>query len=127
MQGQADHIANLSLLYKSQKNGLDFQLSCVYTGKYISLVSGYAGLDYWSMPNTTMDFSFEKKLNKKIKLSVYGKARNLLNSASISRIMKHNDYLTGNFALPEQDSNNSIVVQKEKYKQTYLIGLRYSF
>jgi hypothetical protein len=79
------------------------------------------------MPNTTLDFSFEKKLNKKIKLSLYGKARNLLNSASISRIMKQNDYLTGNFALPEQDSNNSIVVQKEKYKQTYLIGLRYSF
>jgi hypothetical protein len=127
MQGQADQIANVSLLYKNQKIGLDFQLSMVYTGQYISLVSGWEGLDYWSMPNTTLDFSFEKKLSKKINLSIFGKARNLLNSPAITRILKPNDYYSGNYKLPEQDSPNSIVVQKEQYGQNFLLGFRYSF
>jgi hypothetical protein len=128
MQGQADHIANLSLLYKNQKIDFDAQLSLVYTGKYISQVSGWDGLDYWSMPNTSLDLSFEKKLSKKINLSIFGKARNLLNSAAITRILKPNDYyLPSSIQLPEQDSPNSIIVQKEKYGQNYLIGFRYSF
>jgi hypothetical protein len=126
MQGQADNIANLSLLYKNQKIGLDFQLSMVYTGQYISQVSAYDGLDYWSMPNTTLDFSFEKKLSKKINLSIFGKARNLLNSAAIQRILKPNDYFSGNLKLPQQDSPNSVLVQKELYGQNFLLGFRYS-
>jgi hypothetical protein len=126
MQGQADNIANLSLLYKNQKIGLDFQLSMVYTGKYISEVSAWDGLDYWSMPNTTLDFSFEKKLSKKINLSIFGKARNLLNATAITRILKHNDYFSGNLKLPQQDSPNSILVLKELYGQNFLLGFRYS-
>ena len=127
MQGQADNIANLSLLYKNHKIGLDAQFSMVYTGQYISQVSAYDGLDFWSMPITTIDFSFEQKLSKKLNLSVFGKARNLLNAAAVQRILMHNDYLTGNLQLPEQDSPNSIVVQKEKYGQNFLLGFRYSF
>jgi hypothetical protein len=128
MQGQADHIANLSLLYKNQKIGLDAQFSLVYTGQYISQVSGWDGLDFWSMPNTTIDFSFEQKLSKKINLSIFGKARNLLNSAAITRILKLNDYyMPSNIQLPQQDSPNSIVVQKEQYGQNFLLGFRYSF
>ena len=127
MQGQADHIANLSLLYKNQKIGLDCQFSLVYTGQYISQVSAWDGLDFWSMPNTTIDFSFEQKLSKKINLSIFGKARNLLNSAAITRILKPNDYyLPSNIQLPQQDSPNSIVVQKEMYGQNFLLGFRYS-
>jgi len=104
-------------------------VSMVYTGKYISLVSGWEGLDYWSMPNTTFDFSFEQKLSKKIHLSIFGKARNLLNSAAITRILKPNDFYNsnGNIQLPEQDSPNSIVVQKEQYGRNFLLGFRYSF
>ena len=128
MQGQADHIANLSLLYKDQKIGLDCQFSLVYTGQYISQVSGWDGLDYWSMPITTIDFSFEQRLSKKINLSIFGKARNLLNSAAITRILKPNDYYApSNIQLPQQDSPNSIVVEKEQYGQNFLLGFRYSF
>jgi len=127
MQGQADNIGNLSLLYKNQKIGLDFQLSMVYTGQYISQVSVWDGLDYWSMPTTSLDFSFEKKVNKKRNLSIFGKARNLLNSAAITRILKPNGYyLPGNLQLPEQDSPNSIIVQKEQYGQNFILGFRYS-
>jgi Outer membrane receptor proteins, mostly Fe transport len=127
MQGQADHIANLSLLYKNQKIGLDMQLSGVYTGKYISQVSAYYGLDYWSMPVTTLDFSFEWKLTNKLNLSVFGKARNLLNTTPVIRILQNNPYLTGTFALPNQDSSGSIVVRKGENRQNYLLGIRYSF
>ena len=127
MQGQADHIGNLAVLYKNQKIGLDLQLSAVYTGKYITQVSSYYNLDYWSMPTTTLDFSFEKKMSKKIKLSLFGKARNLVNSPATVKIMQTNAYYTGAFKLPEQDSPNNIMVQKENYKQNYLLGLRYTF
>ena len=108
MQGQADHIANLSLLYKNHKTGLDCQLSMVYTGQYISQISPWYGLDYWSMPGTTLDFSFEQKLSKKINLSIFGKARNLLNAPAVERIL----YPSTGINLPQQDSPNSIIVQK---------------
>ena len=104
MQGQADHIANLSLLYK------------------ISQISPWYGLDYWSMPGTTLDFSFEQKLSKKINLSIFGKARNLLNAPAVERIL----YPSTGINLPQQDSPNSIIVQKELYGQNFLLGFRYT-
>ena len=122
MQGQADHIANLSLLYKNHKTGLDCQLSLVYTGQYISQISPWYGLDYWSMPGTTLDFSFEQKLSKKINLSIFGKARNLLNAPAVERIL----YPSTGINLPQQDSPNSIIVQKELYGQNFLLGFRYT-
>ncbi|HXC06043.1 MAG TPA: TonB-dependent receptor, partial [Bacteroidia bacterium] len=70
LQGQADHIANLSLLYKEPRVGVESQVSVVYTGKLISQVSPDYGLDYWQMPMIRLDFSFEKKLSKKINLSL---------------------------------------------------------
>ena len=127
LQGQADHIGNLSLMYKNQKIGLDMQFSGVYTGHLISQVSPYLGLDYWEYPMTTLDFSFEQRISKKIKLSVYGKAKNLLNAKAITRIRKENTYFSGTFKLPEQDDPHTIVVQKEEYKPSYLLGIRYSF
>ncbi|MBB3188240.1 TonB-dependent receptor [Microbacter margulisiae] len=127
MQGQAENIANLSFLYKNLRWGLKMQLAFVYTGKYISQVSGYYGLDYWSMPYTTMDFSFDQRLTKEGKLHIFGKARNILNAAAITRIFRPNSYLTGTYQLPDQNSPNSVVVQKEIYKPSYLIGVRYSF
>lgn len=127
MQGQADNLANLSLLYKDSKIGLDLQLSMVYTGKFISQVSAWDGLDYWSMPNTSLDFSFQKRVSKKINLSVFAKAKNLLNAAAITRVMKSNPYYSGTYALPDQDSKNSIIVQRETYGQSFLIGIKYKF
>ncbi len=127
MQGQADNIANVSLIYKNPLIGFDLQLAAVYTGKHISQISPYYGLDYWSMPVTTLDLSFEKRLSKKVNLSIYGKANNLLNTSVTTRLMQHNSFRNGIKALPEQDSNNSILVQKENYRQNYLLGLRYTF
>ncbi len=133
MQGQADHIANLTLFYKSPKLGLQAQISAVYTGKLISAISLYYGLDLWQMPTTRIDFSFEQRLSKKYKIALYGKVSNLLNTATIIRMFPPNPYdnKPGTAAwLPGQDGNgyiNSIVVQKDVYGQGFLLGIRYKF
>lgn len=138
LQGQADNIANLSLIYKNDKIGLDMRASVVYTGKLISQVSPDYNLDYWQMPMTRLDFSFEKKLCKKINLSIFGKVNNILNTALIIRIEQPNP--SANYApygsglpnanwlyLPQQTDANSILVEKEQYGQSYLLGIRYKF
>ncbi len=129
LQGQADNIGNLSLIYKNGKAGMDLLVSAVYTGKLISLVSAAYGLDYYQMPMTRLDFSGEKILsdkNKKFKLSLFVKINNILNTKSVVRILQPNLTLpNGELYLPIQDSHNSIVVQRQQYGQGYLIGIRY--
>lgn len=137
LQGQADNIANVSLLYKSEKIGLVMQLSGVYTGKEISAVNTWYEMDQWQMPMTTLAFSFEQQLSKKIKLSLYGKVGNILNTPLIVRMFPPNPFVNDPYGaaqqnwLPNQDNNNgtlsSIVMEKEYYGQSYLMGLRYKF
>ncbi len=133
IQGQVDNIANLSFIYKNPNIGFEAQLSLVYTGKSVYLIAQYYGLDEWQMPMTTMGFSFQKRLSKKINLSLYGKVNNILNTPLVIRMFPPSNYanIPGTSAwLPNQDNNtslNSIVVQKEYYGQTYLMGLRYKF
>jgi hypothetical protein len=133
MQGQADHIANLSVIYSAPKIGLKVSLSAVYTGKLIADISAWYGLDFWQMPMTTIDFSFQKRLSKKYKITLYGKVSNLLNTPFILRMFPPNPYLNQPNTtawVPGQDGNgyiNSIVVQKDVYGQSFLLGLRYKF
>jgi len=123
LQGQADHIANISLLYKNFRNGLDMQLAYVYTGERIIQLSPYYGLDYYQTPFTQLDFSIEKKfLNR---FSVYGKVNNLTNSPLKVKIKQQNTFLSGNNRLPIQDNTSYITVQKDYYKPSFLFGLRY--
>ncbi|MEI8136374.1 MAG: TonB-dependent receptor [Bacteroidota bacterium] len=131
LQGQADHIANLSFVYKNPKIGLDALISAVYTGKLITLVSSAYGLDYYQMPMTRLDFSCEKMLsnrNRNFKFYLFAKVNNILNTKSVVRIMQPNLTLPdGSLYLPIQDSRNSIVVQRQQYGQGYLFGIRYKF
>ena len=137
LQGQADNIANLSLLYRSEKLGLEAQISAVYTGKEISAVSIWYKMDLWQMPMTTLAFSFEKRLSKKIKLSLYGKINNILNTPLLIEMFPpnqfKNDPVGGGLEswLPNQTASNgylsSIIMEKELYGQSYLMGLRYKF
>ncbi|MBV9988318.1 MAG: TonB-dependent receptor [Chitinophagaceae bacterium] len=129
LQGQSNHIGNLSLIYKNAKNGLDMQLAFVYTGERVSLVSPYYGLDYWQAPTSQLDFSFEKRVAKKF--SVYGKANNLTNSPlQLELHRSYNDYLASSgsraLALPT-DPDKKIIVQKDYFKINLLIGARYKF
>lgn len=137
LQGQANDIANLSLIYRAPKIGLEAEVSGVYTGKEISAVSIWYGFDQWQMPMTTLSFSFEKRLSKKINLSLYGKINNILNTPLLIEMFPLNAYLNSTKGvnqqtwLPNQTNSegyiNSILVEKELYGQSYLMGLRYRF
>jgi len=122
LQGQSDHIANLSFIYKAPKIGADAQLSWVYTGQRINIVSPYLGLDYWQHGTSQLDFSAEKAIGKS-KFALFTKITNLLNNPIIVEVLKENT-LSG---LPEQTSNDRIVVQKDIIQQSYLIGIRYKY
>lgn len=119
LQGQSDHIANISLIYKNAKLDFDAQLSWVYTGKRINIVSPYKDLDYWQRGTSQLDFSAEKRLLKNF--SVFVKMTNLLNNPIIVEIL-HPNTLGG---LPEQTQDDKILVQKDVFQQTYLAGIRY--
>jgi TonB-dependent receptor len=120
LQGQSDHIANLSLIYKNAPKGLDAQLSWVYTGQRINIVSAYLGLDYWQRGTSQVDFSAEKKFGN-THFSIFMKLTNLLNNPIIVEVLKPN--ISQN--LPDQTDPNRILVQKDILQQGYLFGIRY--
>ena len=127
LQGQSNHIGNLSLIYKNPKIGFDFQIAGVYTGERISFLSPYAGLNYWQSPTTTLDLSFEQRIVKG--LNIYGKVTNITNAPfELSLHQSYNDYLaaSGSRALSLQtDPTNRIIIQKDYYRTTFLLGLRF--
>jgi outer membrane receptor protein involved in Fe transport len=120
LQGQSNHIANLSFLYKNPRVGFDAQLSWVYTGRRINIVSPYAHLDYWQRGFSQVDFSAEQRIFKGLQLFV--KITNLLDAPLITEVLSPNNL---NSDAPGQDSADKIVVQKELFHQTFLAGLRY--
>ena len=125
LQGQANNIGNISLLYKNQKLGLDVQLAYVYTGERIALVSPIYNSDYKQAPYAQLDFSLEKKIVKHF--SVYAKINNLTNAPAKLYIDQTNTFRSGKDILPDQDNDSKILVQKDIYKVTYLAGFRYKF
>jgi TonB-dependent receptor len=118
--GQAEHMANLSLLYKNTRIGLDAQLAASYTSNNIAIVSQYLDNDIWEKGKISLDCSAEKKLNSWISLFV--KANNLLDSPREQFVKKVNPEYVG---YPGQ-SADSKVTQKRKdyYRASYLLGFR---
>ena len=124
LQGQSDHIANLSLLYESVKKGIQAQLSWVYTGQRIEYISAYYGLDYWQKATSQLDFSVDFKISKRVTL--FGRATNLLNNPTILELHNTaNGYYYNNVNYPGQTSRKSIIVQKDTYNQTFIFGFRF--
>ncbi|MBS1654767.1 MAG: TonB-dependent receptor, partial [Bacteroidetes bacterium] len=127
LQGQSNNVANVSLIYKNSKLGLDAQAALVYTGERISLVSPYAGLHYWDQPSTGLDFSFDKRITKR--LTFYGKMKNLTNAPSVGSLhVPYDVYIatSGSRVLALQsDPGNKIIVQKDYVKASFLFGLRF--
>ena len=128
LQGQSNHVGNLSLIYKDPKLGLDFQFAVVYTGERISFVSPYIGLHYWQSPTTQLDLSFEKRIVKR--LTFYGKINNLTNAPlELSLHQSYNSYQAAggrNLSL-QTNPDSKIIIQKDFYRASYLFGLRYKF
>lgn len=129
LQGQSNHIGNLSLIYKNPKIGLDVQVAGVYTGERIFFISPYLGLNYWQAPTTQLDFSFEKRIVKKF--TVYGKITNITNTPyELYLKIPYSQYLGVSGSRPlalQTDPDNKIIIQKDYYKTNFLFGFRYKF
>ena len=123
LQGQSDHVGNLSLLFKDARSGFDLQLAFVYTGKRIAQVSPYYNLDYWQRAYQQLDFSLEKRIARQF--SFFVKVNNLTNTPRKVDILQPNNFLAGNKMLPEQEDANRILVQKDIYKINFLAGFRF--
>ncbi|HXB44672.1 MAG TPA: TonB-dependent receptor [Puia sp.] len=105
LQGQTDHIVNVSLLYKDVKHGAFAQLSYEYQGKTLTFVSTFYQSDYYQRPLSTLAFSIEKDIQKHF--TVFGKFNNLLNTVT------------------KQYVQNRLQVSSDAFKATYSIGIRY--
>jgi TonB-dependent receptor len=125
LQGQAANVANVSLLYKDTKNGIDAQLAMVYTGERIDLLSLYKNLDNWERPTTNLDFSAQKELGKHF--IIYIKVNNLLNTPYELFVKQPNQAYSGYEKLPFQESANYATIENDRYYARYLLGLRFKF
>ena len=131
LQGQADHVGNLSLLLKAPKLGLDAQLAFSYTGEMIAQVSGYYNLDIWQKPITQLSFSFEKRIVKR--LSFYAKINNLTDSKAkmfmkVPYTVANSTFSGSSYTLPYQDAgSNYTVTQRDLYRLNFLAGFRFKF
>lgn len=129
LQGQSKHVANLSFLYKDAANGLDAQISGVYTGDRINSVSTYLDNDIWQKGFVSLDLSVEKKLYKG--LSIYGKATNLLNTP-YQLYVKLPYPALGKFGdtgqpVEYQEAGKNTFIRKDYYQEYYILGLHYKF
>jgi len=127
LQGQANHIGNLSLLYKDVTRGWEAQLSGVFTGEKLESVSPYLDNDLYGKPIIIMDFALEKKVSNMI--DVFIKATNLLNSA-YQMYVKHPAYQEpGNYKdYPYQkDPEHKTLTRRDEYYQSFRAGIRIRF
>jgi len=125
LQGQAAHIGNLSLLYKSSKNNLDAQLAMVYTGERINTLSLYKDLDNWERPTFNLDFSAQKEFRQHY--IVYIKVNNLLNTPYQLIVKQANRAYSGNNKLPIQNSPDYATIERDVYYSRFTLGFRFKF
>lgn len=123
LNGQAAHVANLSLLYKNIPGKWDGQLALSYTGERLYAVSRYLDNDIWEGSYFQMDASVEKGF--KIGISVYAKASNLLNTPMVQFLKKQNP---ANEAVEGYENyRGGTLVKKDFYGQVFQIGVKYKF
>jgi outer membrane receptor protein involved in Fe transport len=106
LQGQTDHIVNVSLLYKDVKHGFFGQISYEYQGTTLAQVSIYYQSDYYQHPMNSLALSLEKDIHNHF--TVFGKFNNLLNTPTTEYVQK------------------TLLVAKDIYKASYSIGIRYA-
>ncbi len=120
LYGQAGHVANLSLLFKSAKSGWEGQIAGSYTGKRLSEVSNYFDDDIWEGGYFQLDASVEKSFRNGV--SIFAKASNLLDIPLLRYTHKgpHTDGVT-NF----ERKDGHLIERKEWHGQTIMLGVRY--
>lgn len=123
MQGQADHIGNIALLYKNQDKGIDAQISLVYTGERIKNISNYLDNDEWENPYYKLDFSFQKKIQK---WTVFFKVKNILNTPYMVVIKQGLREENVDFPL-QGDLGDNYIIRRDYYSRSFRLGIKYSF
>ncbi|WP_198675348.1 TonB-dependent receptor [Pleomorphovibrio marinus] len=121
LQGQADHIGNLSLMYKNQLSGTDMQIAMVYTGERIEFVSPFLENDHWSKPITQLDFSFDQKIGKY--LTVFARINNILDSPY--ELFIKSPLAREEARFPYQSNPEETTVRIDRYGQSYRLGIRF--
>jgi len=105
MQGQSRHVANLSLLYRNTKAGLNCQVSFLFQGNRIADISFYYKQDFYQKNYLDLSFSLDKTIGKYFVFFI--KLSNLLNSPN------------------ELRTQDNYFVEKYTYGQSYLFGLKF--
>lgn len=117
--GQAAHVANLSLLFKSTKYGWEGQIAGSYTGKRLSDISNWFDNDIWEDGYFQLDASVEKSF--KCGVHIFAKASNLLDIPLFRYIQ--NGPRTAN--IDYERHNGNVIERKEWHGQTIMLGVRY--
>ena len=122
LYGQAAHVANLSLLFKFAKAGVEAQVSGSYTGRRLSEISNWVDNDIWEAGYVQLDASVEKSF--KCGITIFAKANNLLDMPVLRYIV--NNPRTENLNGYER-YRGGVIERREWHGQSAMIGLRYSF
>ena len=122
LYGQAAHVANLSLLFKFARAGVEAQVSGSYTGRRLSEISNWVDNDIWEAGYVQLDASLEKSF--KCGITVYAKANNLLDTPVLRYIV--NNPRTENLKDYER-YRGGVIERREWHGQSLMIGLRYNF
>ena len=120
LAGQAAHVANLSLIYKSTRHGVNAQLTGSYISKRLTDVSNWYENDIWENEYYRMEFSAEKAWSTGVE--IYLKATNLLNLPLV-RYVQNGPHTASVTDFPRYRGN--LYEREERYGQTLLIGVRY--
>ena len=122
LYGQAAHVANLSLLFKFAKAGVEAQVSGSYTGRRLSEISNWVDNDIWEAGYVQLDASIEKSF--KCGITIFAKANNLLDIPVLRYIV--NNPRTENLKDYER-YKGGVIERREWHGQSAMIGLRYNF
>ncbi|MDR0748926.1 MAG: TonB-dependent receptor [Tannerellaceae bacterium] len=121
LNGQARHVANLSLLYKDTQYGWDGQLAFSYTGDRMYAVSRYLDNDIWQSGYFQLDASIEKKF--KTGLTLFVKATNLLDTPMVHYLKKDNP--SNSRIEGYENHQGGTLVRRDYYGQNLQAGIRY--
>ncbi|NLO72269.1 MAG: TonB-dependent receptor [Porphyromonadaceae bacterium] len=121
LNNQAAHVANLSLLVKT--DGWDGQIAFAYTGDRLQTISRFYENDIWQAGFLQTDISVEKGFENGI--TIFGKASNLLNTPMILYIPKYNE--SNENVIGYQSYKGGTMIRKDFYGQTFQVGVKYRF
>ncbi len=105
LQGQSEHIGNLTARFFDEGWGTTAQLGFVFTGSRVAEVSPFYGLDHVQTDFPILDFSAEQRIWRK--LSLFLNAANLLDRPYEVRL------------------NNGMLVESERFGQRISVGITY--